>query len=120
LHCFQKQSTRGIATSQRDLDLIDARLRRTRELHELHPRAREVRIIVERDKIDDIPVTPSSGNVFADLGLPNPDEELFKADLVLQFIRAMRKRGLTQARAAKLLGVSQSNVSHLIHGHYEG
>src|SRR5439155_6365293 len=75
--------------------------------------------MVERDKINDIPVTPGSGNVFADLGLPNPDEELFKADLVLQFIRAMRKRGLTQARAAKLLGVSQSNVSHLIHGHYE-
>jgi predicted XRE-type DNA-binding protein len=74
---------------------------------------------VECDKIDDIPVTPGSGNVFADLGLPNPDEELFKADLVLQFIRVMRQRGLTQARAAKLLGVSQSNVSHLIHGHYE-
>jgi predicted XRE-type DNA-binding protein len=44
---------------------------------------------------------------------------LFKADLVLQFIRAMRQRRLTQAGAAKLLGVSQSNVSRLIHGHYE-
>ena len=75
--------------------------------------------MVERDKVDDIPVTPSSGNVFADLGFPNPEEEQFKADLVLQFIRAMRQRGLTQARAAKLLGVSQSNVSHLVRGHYE-
>ena len=66
-----------------------------------------------------IKIQRGSGNVFADLGLPNPDEELFKADLVLQFIRVMHQRGLTQARAAQLLGVSQSNVSRLIHGHYE-
>ncbi len=34
LHCFQKKSTRGIATTQRDLDLIEARLRRAGEFHE--------------------------------------------------------------------------------------
>jgi phage-related protein len=34
LHCFQKKSTQGIATSRRDLDLIDARLRRARDVHE--------------------------------------------------------------------------------------
>src|SRR5262249_25149340 len=72
-----------------------------------------------REKIDDIRVTPSSGNVFADLGFPNAEEELFKADLVRQIIRAMQRRGLTQARTAKILGVSQSNISHLVHGHFE-
>jgi phage-related protein len=41
LHCFQKKSTRGIATSQRDLGLIDARLRRSRQLHEQFIRERE-------------------------------------------------------------------------------
>lgn len=75
--------------------------------------------MAEPDKIEDIPVTPSSGNVFADLGFPNAEEELFKADLVRQVIRAMELRGLTQARTAKILGVSQSNISHLVHGHYE-
>ena len=75
--------------------------------------------MAEREKIDNIPVTPSSGNVFADLGFPNAEEELFKADLVRQIIRAMQRRGLTQARTAKILGVSQSNISHLVHGHYE-
>ena len=74
---------------------------------------------MERDKIDVIPVTPGSGNVFADLGFPNPDEELYRADLVLQFVRVLRQRGLTQARAAKILGVSRSNISRLIHGHDE-
>ena len=34
LHCFQRKSTRGISTSQRDLDLIDARLRRAQQMHE--------------------------------------------------------------------------------------
>src|SRR5579859_4530227 len=41
LHCFQKKATRGIATSQRDLDLIDARLHRTRQLHEQFIREHE-------------------------------------------------------------------------------
>ena len=38
LHCFQKKSTRGIATSQQDLDLIDARLRRAQQMHEQYVR----------------------------------------------------------------------------------
>jgi predicted XRE-type DNA-binding protein len=71
------------------------------------------------NKVEDIPVTPSSGNVFADLGFPNAEEELFRADLIRQIIQVMRQRRLTQARTATILGVSQSNVSHLVHGHYE-
>ena len=43
----------------------------------------------------------SSGNVFADLGLPNPEQELLKARLTLQIYKIIKARGLTQARPAK-------------------
>jgi len=73
----------------------------------------------EPENIPGIPVTPSSGNVFADLGFPNPEEELLKADLVREIIRAMQQRRLSQAQTAAILGVSQPTVSNLVHGHYE-
>ena len=55
-----------------------------------------------------------SGNVFADLGLPNPEQELVKASLTLRIHRIIRQRGLTQKEAAVLLGVKQPQVSLLI------
>lgn len=60
------------------------------------------------------PVTESSGNVFADLGLPNPEQELVKAHLTLQIYRIIRDRGLTQVQAAKLLGIRQPHMSLLM------
>ena len=45
-------------------------------------------------------ITESSGNVFADLGLPNPEQELLKARLTLQIYHLIRQRGLTQVQAA--------------------
>ena len=59
-------------------------------------------------------VIESSGNVFADLGLPNPEQELMKARLALQIYRIIRERGLTQTQAAKLLGIKQPHVSLLM------
>ena len=59
-------------------------------------------------------ITKGSGNVFADLGLPNPEQEMLKARLTLQIYRIVKARGLTQAQAAKLLGVSQPQVSALM------
>jgi predicted XRE-type DNA-binding protein len=59
-------------------------------------------------------VTESSGNVFADLGLPNPEQELMKAELTLQLYRIIKQRGMTQAEAAKVLGVRQPQVSLLM------
>ena len=47
----------------------------------------------------------STGNVFADLGLPHPDRELLKAKLTLQIYRLIKARGLTQAEAGKILGI---------------
>jgi predicted XRE-type DNA-binding protein len=59
-------------------------------------------------------VVESSGNVFADLGLPQPDQELLKARLTLQIYSIIKDRGLTQAEAAKLLGIQQPHVSALV------
>ncbi len=56
----------------------------------------------------------SSGNVFADLGLPHPERELLKAHLTLQIYRLIRRRNLTQAQAGKILGVKQPHVSALM------
>jgi predicted XRE-type DNA-binding protein len=64
--------------------------------------------------------TVSSGNVFGDLGLPNPEELLAKAELAHKITVLIRKRGLTQAQAAKLLGVDQPKVSALIRGRLTG
>ena len=64
--------------------------------------------------------TVSSGNVFADLGLPNPEELLAKAELAHKITVLIRKRGLTQAQAAKLLGVDQPKISYLIRGRLAG
>jgi predicted XRE-type DNA-binding protein len=61
-----------------------------------------------------IRVTKSSGNVFADLGLPNPEQELLKARLTLQIHSIVKARGLTQAQAGKLLGIKQPHVSALM------
>lgn len=59
-------------------------------------------------------VTESSGNVFADLGLPNAEQELLKAQLTLQIHSVLKGSGLTQAEIAKILGVRQPQVSLLM------
>ena len=64
--------------------------------------------------------TVSSGNVFADLGLPNPEELLAKAELAHKITVLIRERGLTQAQAAKLLRADQPKVSALIRGRLTG
>src|SRR5436305_12961790 len=65
-------------------------------------------------------VEQGSGNVFADLGLPNPDLALAKAELVQRIRVLIAERKLTQAKAAELLGLDQPKVSALIRGRVEG
>lgn len=60
-----------------------------------------------------------SGNVFADLGLPNPDEELLKAKLVSKIADVVEKRQLTQIQAGNVMGLPQSKVSELCNGRTE-
>ena len=64
--------------------------------------------------------TVSSGNVFADLGLPNPEEALAKAELAHKITVLIEDRGLTQVQTAKLLGIDQPKVSALIRGRLSG
>ncbi len=64
--------------------------------------------------------TESSGNVFADLGFDEPEEELAKAEILIQLADAVVARGLTRARAAKVFAISQSEVLALLSGNAEG
>ena len=58
----------------------------------------------------------SSGNVFADFGIPDADGHQVKADLAFQIREMLRARQLTQKQAALLLGTSQARISELYHG----
>jgi predicted XRE-type DNA-binding protein len=64
----------------------------------------------------EISVTPGSGNVFADLGFAEPEEELTKAQLASHIRQAIKRRRLTQVAAAALMGVDQPKVSALLNG----
>ncbi len=67
-----------------------------------------------------IPVTESSGNVFADLGVPEPEEELTKAQLASYIRHTIKRRRLTQLQAAHLMGLDQPKVSALMNGRLAG
>ncbi len=68
---------------------------------------------------DEIPVIEGSGNLFADLGVAEPDEELAKAQLASLIREAIKRRRLTQAAAA-LTGLDQPKVSALVNGRLSG
>jgi len=69
--------------------------------------------IVEGDEVE-----ASSGNVFADLGLPDADKLQIKSGLTIEIAKAIRERGLTQAEAAKRMGLTQPKVSSLLRGEF--
>jgi predicted XRE-type DNA-binding protein len=68
----------------------------------------------------EIKVQSSSGNIFADLGFANADELLIKAELVRQISNLIDAKTLTQAEAAKILGIDQPKVSALLNGKLSG
>ena len=70
--------------------------------------------------IDGNEIEIGSGNVFADLGVQNPEEYLAKSKLAAQILRIVQSRRLTQANAAKLLGITQPKVSALLNGRLDG
>jgi predicted XRE-type DNA-binding protein len=67
-----------------------------------------------------IPVYESSGNVFADLGLPDAEEAKAKAGLAQRITEVIALQGLTQMQAAELLGIDQPKISHLLRGRLTG
>jgi len=64
----------------------------------------------------DTKIHDSSGNVFHDMGMRDAEERLAKAELARLIRVAIRDRGITQAEAAELLGVTQLDVSDLVRG----
>lgn len=67
-----------------------------------------------------ITIEASSGNVFADLGLSNPEERLAKAKLAMQISKVIDARGLTQVEAAAVLKINQPKISDLQRGRLRG
>jgi predicted XRE-type DNA-binding protein len=63
--------------------------------------------------------TVSSGNVFEDLGIPDAEEAMVKADLAMEIAATIKKRHLTQAQAAKIMEIDQSRVSRIVRGHLD-
>ena len=119
LHVFMKKSTQGIATPEREIDLIKARLKRARELDaealkkNVKPNKEEK---LMSDKTD---YEVSCGNVFADLGLPDADLLLEKSRIVLSLTRAIKEKGWTYPQAAEILGIQPPDFSDLVRGEWE-
>ena len=67
-----------------------------------------------------IEIEEGSGNVFADVGLPNPEERLAKADLAIRIAETIRARRLTQTRAAHIPKIDQPKISRLLRGQLSG
>ena len=76
--------------------------------------------MTDREPREDIPVTIGSGNVFQDIGVPNPEEALLKAQLAYQINQLIQQRGLNQIATAEVLGIDQPKVSALHSGRLRG
>jgi len=73
---------------------------------------------MKKRKIKGVDVEMSSGNVFADLGLPDADKLKIKSGLVIEITKAVRRLGLTQAAAGRRMGLPQPKVSGLFRGEF--
>jgi predicted XRE-type DNA-binding protein len=73
--------------------------------------------MVKQAKIE---IERGSGNVFADIGLPDAGEHLVKAQLVRRIADVIRKRNLTQAAAGEIIGLKQPDVSKILRGAFRG
>lgn len=74
----------------------------------------------KRPHLEEVECEMSSGNIFADIGVDNPEEELTKAKLVWEIELIIKKKGLTQIEAAKIMGINQPKVSALIRRKLDG
>jgi len=74
----------------------------------------------KQKNLEEIECEMSSGNVFADLEIENPEEELTKAKLVWEIEQIIKKKKLTQAAAATVMGINQPKVSALMRRKLDG
>ena len=71
-------------------------------------------------KPEKIEVFASSGNVYADTGHPNPEEAMAKAELAILISNIIKRKKLTQKKAAELIGIDQPKISAIIRGQLSG
>jgi len=71
---------------------------------------------MDKERDAKIQITESSGNVFADMGLPEAEEELTKAQLASHIRQVIKRQRLTQVAAASVMGIDQPKVSALLNG----
>src|SRR5574338_1733717 len=68
----------------------------------------------------DTKVTRSSGNVFRDLGLPNPEEHALQAEIVTKLATLIEVKDLSENKASVITGIAQPDLSKLLRGHFAG
>jgi predicted XRE-type DNA-binding protein len=73
---------------------------------------------MKKRTIDGIDIEFGSGNVFADLALPNAEKLKIKSGLVIEITKAIRRLNFTQAEAAERMGITQPKVSALLRGEF--
>ena len=73
---------------------------------------------MKKRTIDGIDIEFGSGNVFADLALPNAEKLKIKSGLVIAITKAIRRLNLTQGEAAERMGITQPKVSALLRGEF--
>ncbi len=111
LHAFKKKSKRGIKTPQTDISIDQASIARCR--------ARSCIAFYGAEAMKrKIKVEAGSGNIFADLGLPDAETHFLKAQIVAEIYRLTNQRKLTQVHAGKLMGISQPEVSRMFKGNF--
>jgi predicted XRE-type DNA-binding protein len=71
----------------------------------------------KKKRLNDIEYVEGSDNVFADLGIPEPEEAMAKAKLAMKIYETIKTKKLNQAKAAKVLKISQPKVSLLLRGY---
>jgi predicted XRE-type DNA-binding protein len=72
----------------------------------------------KKKRLDDIEYVEGSDNVFADLGIPEPEEAMAKAKIAMKIHKIIKAKKLTQAQAAKILKITQPKVSLLLRGYF--
>ena len=73
---------------------------------------------MKKRMVNGVEVWRGSGNVYADLGLPDAEKLKIKTGLVVEIRRAMRRLGLTQQAAAQRMGITQPKVSDMMRGDF--
>lgn len=74
---------------------------------------------MNKDRNTKEPVTDSSGNIFADLGLQMSEQDMLKVTIASAITKVIQKKGLTQSQAGELIGLDQPKVSALVRGNLD-